>query len=277
MKKILFNKICIVGVGLIGGSLGMAIKKQKLAKLVVGVVRRDRTAKETMHKKAVDVAIFDLKEGVRNADLVILCGPVSIIASQLKAISKYVSPKTMVIDVGSSKVLINKIGKEYLGSSFVGCHPIAGSEKTGVENACPYLFEKSICFVSKLHSKVNQFWRALDATPITLSAEKHDEWVARSSHLPHLLAFSIFQDLKSPVKMPLNPSLRSLGRLARSNPELWSDIFLSNRGAMLKALSKFKKNLAVFEKNIRANRKPNLLKFIRVANRFALQKEGKNG
>jgi len=269
LRKPFFNKICIVGVGLIGGSLGMAIKKRKLAKLVVGVVRRDHTAKEAMSRKALDVATFNLKEGVRNADLVILCGPVSVIVAQLKVISKYVSRKTMVIDVGSSKVLINKIGKECLGSSFIGCHPMAGSEKTGVENACPYLFEKSVCFVTKSHPKLNQFWRALDSMPVILSAEKHDEWAARSSHLPHLLAFSIFQDLKSQNKMPLNPSLRSLARLARSNPELWADVFLSNRGPILKSMNNFEKSLSKLKRALIQKNSTVLKKLIVRANRHS--------
>src|SRR3989338_1839110 len=270
MNKPLFNKVCIVGVGLIGGSLGMAIKKRQFAKLVVGVVRRDSTAKEAMRKKALDVAVFGLKEGVRGADLVILCGPVSVIVSQLKTISKHVSPKAVVIDVGSSKVEINNAGKKYLGTKFVGCHPMAGSEKHGIEFASADLFHGAVCFVSASNKRIDAFWKALGAKPVKMDARRHDAWVAKSSHLPHALSFSLFQGIDS--KYPHNPSLKDLGRLAKSDARIWSDVFLSNRRPILEALSQFKKNLVVFEKNLRANRKPSLLRFIRVANRFALQK-----
>ena len=248
----------------------MAIKKRKLAKLVVGVVRRDRTAKEAMKQKALDVATFSLKEGVRNTDLVILCAPVSTIIRHLKEIAPVLKKNSLVIDVGSSKREIEKAAKKHLrGHAFVGCHPMAGSEKTGVENACPYLFEKSVCFVTKSHPKVNRFWRALGTTPITLSAEKHDEWAARSSHLPHLLAFSIFQDLKSPVKTPLNPSLRGLGRLAKSDPDLWADILNSNRVPMRRAIANFKKKLSLFERALTKGNVPTLKRLIRNANNKA--------
>ena len=268
MKKSFFNKICIVGVGLIGGSLGMAIKKRKLAKLVVGVVRRDRTAKEAMRKKALDVATFRLKEGVRNADLVILCAPVSTIIRHLKEIAPVLKKNTLVIDVGSSKSEINKAAKKFLKrNAFVGCHPMAGSEKTSVENADSSLFEKSVCFITKSHPKVRQFWRALGATPITLSAEKHDEWAARSSHLPHLLSFTLFQNINS--KYLRNPSLKDLARLSQSDVEIWTDIFLSNRRFVLEAMSRFKKDLAVFERALRSSQKRSLQKFINHANKRA--------
>ncbi len=268
MKKFLFNKICIVGVGLIGGSLGIAIKKRKLAKLVVGVVRRARTAKEAMKRKAIDVATFRLKEGVRNADLVILSAPVSAIIRHLKEIAPVLKKNALVIDVGSSKQEIEKVAKKYLrGRVFVGCHPMAGSEKCGIEFADGNLFEGSICFMTQKNAKVETFWKKLGSRPLKIDPDRHDAWVAQSSHLPHALSFSLFQSVNS--KYAASPSLKDMGRLAKSDPELWTDIFLSNRSAVLKALSKFKKNLAVFEKNLRQGRKSDLLSFIRHANKRA--------
>lgn len=267
MKKPLFNKITIVGVGLIGGSLGRAIKRHGLARLVVGVVRRDETAKAAMSLKALDVATKDFKEGVRGADLVILCGPVSAILSQLKTLPKLLSADALVIDVGSSKKLIATAAAKHLKkNTFIGCHPMAGSEKTGVEHSCPHLFEKSICFVTKAHPKVNAFWKILGSSPVAISPEKHDTWAARSSHLPHALAFSIFQTLKSPKGIPLNPSLRSLGRLAKSNPEIWADIFLSNRKPVLRAIGEFEKNLVSLRRTLNAKNGASIQKMIRRSN-----------
>ena len=269
-KNPIFNKICIIGVGLIGGSIGRAVKRHGLARWVIGVVRRDETAKKAVSLKAVDVAIKDLKEGVRGADLVILCGPVSTIESQLAFIKKRLSPNAIVIDVASSKRRIVEAARRHLKkNSFVGCHPMAGSEKTGVEHGCPYLFEKSVCFVTKAHPKVNRFWRALGATPVVISPEKHDDWAARASHLPHVLAFSIFQDLKSTVKLPLNPSLRSLGRLAKSDPALWADILLSNRTPMLRAIANFQKNLTSFKGALQKSAASALKRLIQKSNSHA--------
>lgn len=251
MKKPLFNKIAIVGVGLVGGSLGLAIKRKKLARFVIGIARREKTLREAFHRKAIDVGTLDLKRGVEDADIVILAGPVSAIVSQLQGIQKFLKKGALVIDVGSSKELIDRTAKKYLKNNiFIGCHPMAGSEKTGVENSCSYLFERSICFVTKSNAKVNGLWRSLGSAPVLISATKHDDWAARVSHLPHVLGFSIFQDLKSPVKVPLNPSLRSLGRLAKSDPMLWVDVLLSNKRPMLSAISNFERNLKLFRRAI---------------------------
>ncbi|HXV18733.1 MAG TPA: prephenate dehydrogenase/arogenate dehydrogenase family protein, partial [Candidatus Omnitrophota bacterium] len=130
MKKPLFNKVCIVGVGLIGGSLGMAIKKRKLAKWVTGVVRQDDTAKKAVAFKAVDMATKSLKEGVKDADLIILASRVDIIVQQLKALRGLLKPKAVVIDVGSTKQeIVSAAKKSRKKNDFVGCHPMAGSEK----------------------------------------------------------------------------------------------------------------------------------------------------
>src|SRR5689334_2988648 len=129
MSKPLYNRISIIGIGLIGGSLGLAIKKRKLAKFVVGVARRKQSAIDAVATKAVDMATLDLKEGVSGADLVILAGPIPTIISQIKTVPKYISKNTLVIDVGSSKADINKAASRSLKKNFVGCHPMAGSEK----------------------------------------------------------------------------------------------------------------------------------------------------
>ncbi len=241
-----------------------------MAKWVIGVVRRDETAKAALGLKALDVATKNLKEGVSDADLVILCGPISAIVSQLKVLPKYLKKHAIVIDVGSSKKLIERTAKKFMKKNdFIGCHPMAGSEKTGVENSCPYLFEKSVCFITQAHPRVKKLWRLIGATPVLISATRHDDWAAHTSHLPHVLAFSIFQDLKSPVKIPLNPSLRSLGRLAKSDPALWADILLSNRSPMLKAIAKFEGNLVSFRRALAQNSTAALRRLIQKSNSHA--------
>ena len=278
MKKPLFNKVCIIGVGLIGGSLGMAIKKRKLARWVVGVVRSDQTAKEAIQKKAVDVAVLDLKEGVKGAELVILCGPVSTIVNQLKVLAKYVNPKTLVIDVGSTKSDIQKTAKKYFDKQrssgspkFVGCHPMAGSEKKGVGYANPDLFEGATCFIT-YHSpnpKISKFWRRVGVSAILhFSPDEHDAFVADVSHLPHILSFALFHTYGSSDDIPVtNPSIRDFARLSKSDPALWSDIILSNRRQIIKALGRYIKHLSDWQSTLMHSDKTKIKNFIDKANK----------
>ncbi len=271
MKKPLFNQICIVGVGLIGGSVGLSVKKNKIARLVVGVARRKGTLEKAMRKRAIDVGVLHLADGVRGADLVVLCAPVSVINVQLKLIAPHLKKGAIVIDAGSSKELIQKTAAKHLRkNTFVGCHPMAGSEHGGVENASAGLFENSVCFLTKPHPKVAGFWRALGASPVVLGAAKHDVWAARASHLPHLLAFALFQDFRhvSPG-LPVNPSLQGMARIAKSNPDLWSDILISNRKNASAAIHHIFRQLAFFDSALRSSSRPKLASLIRHANKNA--------
>ena len=273
MSKPLFNTVSIVGVGLIGGSLGLTIKKGKLARLVIGVARRKGTLQKAFHKKAIDLGMLDAAEGVKNADLVILCTPVSTIAVHLQKIAPHLKKGAVVIDVGSSKTLIQKEAKKYLRKNlFVGCHPMAGSEKTGIENATADLFKNSVCFLTARDSRVENFWKQLGARPVFIDAAKHDLLVAGTSHLPHAIAFSLFQtEKKFPQNLPLNPSIRELARLAQSDPELWADIFISNREALLEAIFDFeKKGIHPLKNFLRLGRKADLSRFISLSNKNAL-------
>lgn len=272
MKKPLFNRVTIVGVGLIGGSLGLAIKKRRLAKLVVGVVHHKKTVTEAFQRGALDIAALDLKKGVKGADLVILCGPVSVILDQLKILSRFLDKKTIVVDVGSSKETINRAAKKHLTRNvFVGCHPMAGSEKCGIRHASADLFKSAVCFLTSRHNKVGQFWRALGATPVFLEERRHDRWVAGVSHLPHILAFALFQKLNWPdgKKFDLNPSFKDIARLAKSHPKVWTDILSTNRTAALNALHDFEKNLHVLKRFLRSGERAALNRLIANANKNA--------
>ena len=269
MNMALFNKVCIVGVGLIGGSLGMAIKKRRLAKLVIGVVRRKKTIEQAFEKKALDVATLDLKEGVKGADLVILCGPVSVIEGQLKTLSRILDPKAIVIDVGSTKLNIEQAAKKYLKKNpFVGCHPMAGSEKTGIENAQADLFNGSFCFLTSSHPKIVKFWQMLGVKTIVTDARRHDLWVATASQLPHLLSFAFLNSFTS-VRFPMNPSLKEFARLAMSDAQLWADIFLSNRATILSSLHVFGLELSKWSKALKRTDRARISSLIKTANRKA--------
>lgn len=258
MDKPLFNKVAIVGVGLIGGSLGLAIKKKRLAKFVIGVVRREASGTKALQCGAVDLFTLDMKKGVQDADLVILCSRVFTITKHLKEIKPYLKSNCIVMDVGSSKTLINETADRFLTNGlFVGCHPMAGSEKRGVSNASGDLFKDSVCFVTKKRNKssekVWQLWQKIGAKALFIPGEAHDRLVGESSHLPHLLAFMQVLDAKNILKSShadflkvLNPSFRDVVRLAKSDPEQWVDIFLSNREVLLKKIQRLQSNIKCF-------------------------------
>ncbi len=272
MMRAPFEKVAIVGVGLIGGSLGLAIRKRKLAKLVMGVVRVPRRAAIALRKGGVHGATMDLKEGVRDADLVLLCSPVSTILDQIKILKPLLAPGALVMDVASTKVLVDHAAKKYLkGTRFVGAHPMAGSSKKGAQFAEADLFENSVCYFTNYDAEAEKFWRALGAKVFYLTPEKHDEWVARTSHLPHILAFAMFQSghMKKLQKLGLeatNPSVRDLARLSKSDPILWADILLSNKEEILSTLKEYESSVSRLREALTAGNARAIEKFIAQAN-----------
>lgn len=269
MNKPLFNKICIVGVGLIGGSIGIAVKRRGLAKWAIGVVRRKETVSSAFKKKAVDVATLNLREGVRGADLVILCAPVFTILKNLKDIAPHLKRGAVVIDVGSTKTQINAAAKKQLKKNiFVGCHPMAGSEKCGIGEARADLFKGAVCFLTSRNAKVGRFWKALGAKPVLIDAKKHDAWVAKASHLPHASSFAILNLLSgapSSLVSQANPSLKDVARLAQSHPEMWAEIFLSNP-ALVKTLQSYNAVLSRLLRSLRIKNRTALVRILRRAN-----------
>ena len=267
-----FEKVAIVGVGLIGGSLGLAIRKRRLAKLVMGVVRRRKTGAEALRKKAVHGATLSLKEGVRGADLVLLCSPVSVILEQMKGLKRLLAPGALVVDVASTKVLVNHAAAKYLkGTRFAGAHPMAGSFHKGPRFAEADLFEGTVCYLTNFDPEAERFWRALGAKTFYLTPERHDEWVARTSHLPHVLAFSLFQseNLKKLGRAGLeatNPSIRDMARLSKSDPRLWADILLSNKSQIVEALNEYGKSVLKLKKALSSGNTRAIEKFIHQAN-----------
>ncbi len=272
MSKPSYEKIAIIGVGLIGGSLGLAIRKRKMAKLVMGVVRRRKAGAEALRRHAVHGATMSLKEGLRGADVVLLCSPVSTILQQIKEIKKYLEPNALVMDAASTKVLIDHAAKKYLKNTrFVGAHPMAGSVKKGVYSSHPDLFEGADCFLTNYDAAAEKFWRALGAQIHYLTPEKHDEWVARVSHLPHILAFALFQSHRMKKLQGLgieamNPSIRDLARLSKSDPKLWADILISNKKEILASLFDHQTSISTLVAALKSKNTQVVEKFINQAN-----------
>jgi prephenate dehydrogenase len=257
-----FRKITIVGVGLLGGSLGLAIKKRKLAHKVVGYVRRAASIAECKKAKAVDSCTRDLREAVTDADLIVLCTPLAQMLPLLKEMLPAIKRGAIITDVGSVKTTVVKelespIAKA--GAHFIGSHPMAGAEKTGVAAARVNLFENAVCVVTPTKRsnqaalrKTEQLWKAVGARVMRLSPELHDELVSRSSHLPHVAAATLANLVLDPSHPKPQPLLcangfRDTTRIAAGSPEMWRDIAVANRKNLSKALEMFIRDLKHFQ------------------------------
>jgi prephenate dehydrogenase len=241
-----FNKIAIIGVGLIGGSIGLAIKKNRAAKEVTGVFRRKATLKKALKAKAVDKATMSIRDGVKNADLVVVTSPVHSIPLLIKEAARYAKKGAIITDAGSTKGWIvesvEKILKNMHGIYFVGSHPMAGSEHTGVEYAIADLLNGAPCIVTKdaatdkaALKKVIGFWSSLGAKVKVMSPKSHDKSVSLISHLPHIVAFGLAGAVPENELQYAAEGFKDTTRVASSDPELWADIFLTNRDHILKS------------------------------------------
>lgn len=244
----LFRRITIIGVGLIGGSLGLRVRQRKIADKIVGVVRRKTSLQKVLDSKAVDEVTCDLEEGIGRSEIVVIATPVGAIVEQVKSMVPLVKPGTVITDVGSAKAeMIGSVEKILpKGIFFVGGHPLAGSEKTGVENARADLFDKTITILTTTpktnpHSfrKIRDLWKGLGIEVRVLSPNDHDLILARTSHIPHLAAFSLVASLQNGDESFVASGFRDATRIAVSDPVIWRDILMANKKAVIKALKGF--------------------------------------
>jgi prephenate dehydrogenase len=266
----MFNKVVIIGTGLIGGSLGLALKKQHLAGQVIGLSRQKKNAKLAKRMGAIDVIGTSL-DVVADADLVVLATPVDIIMDFATIIAKKIKKDGVVIDVGSTKEqIVSKLSS--LIPNFLGCHPLAGSEKKGVVNLQDGIFKNSICILTPTvktnkytFNKVKKFWNNLGAQIIILSAKKHDQILAFTSHLPHAVAFSLISSVPDRFLKLSSSGLKDTTRISGSDADLWSAIFLSNRSNLLPALSAFQTKLTALKLALESKNKLQITKILRKA------------
>ncbi len=257
-----WQKIALVGVGLLGGSVGMAVRQRRLAKQVVGYVRRQASIEECVKAGAVDSATLVLEQAVENADLVILCTPIGQMLELTKQMLPYLKRGAVVTDVGSVKGLPAKELTTLVsngGGCFIGSHPMAGAEKMGVSAAKADLFQNAVCVVSPTPKspvaevkKLEEFWKALGGKPLRLKPDLHDELVSRSSHLPHVVAAELANYVLSPALPKHQAQLcatgfRDMTRIASGSPEMWRDISVANREQLSRVLGVFIEDLQEFQ------------------------------
>lgn len=256
----LFDKIAIIGVGLIGGSLGMAIKKKGLAREVIGIVRRKKTIIEAIKRGAIDKGTRDLT-AIKEADLIILATPVNTIINLLPKVTRLAKKGAIISDVGSTKEeIFKKVNNLFKKKSidFVGTHPLAGIEKKGIIFAKSELFQGTLCILTCLKNtkprtikKLKRLWQKIGTRVIFLDPQEHDLILAFVSHLPHIAAFSLINTIPKEYFNFASTGLKDTTRIAASDPLIWRDICLTNRDALLKAIKEFQKTLEKFKYLIR--------------------------
>lgn len=247
MAEATCKRLCIIGVGLIGGSLGMAARERGLAERVVGVGRSAERLQIALQRGAVDEVTTSLQEGVSGADMVVVCTPVGLILPTIRLFQQWLSEGCVVTDVGSVKGAIVQQATELLGERFVGGHPMAGSEQTGVHHARADLFVGSTWALTPTDRtdedavrKVTALAEGVGAQVILADPEEHDRAVALTSHLPHAVALALMHVAQNtPYPQLIGGSFRDGTRVAASSPELWRDIFLHNREQVLWAIDEF--------------------------------------
>lgn len=251
-----FENVAILGVGLIGGSIGLALRKRGLAKRIVGVGRRQASLDRALACGCIMEATTSIEQGVRAAELAVICTPVDLITNSVAEVGRYCSDQCVITDAGSTKSeWIGQAEKSLAerfksGLPFVGSHPIAGSERSGPEAANADLFVGRVTVVTPTAASnptatttIGQFWESLGSRVIQLSPEAHDEGLAYSSHLPHLVAAALAAATPQNALALTGTGWQDTTRIAGGDAELWRQILLSNRSCTLKALADFERVL----------------------------------
>ncbi|HUB26571.1 MAG TPA: prephenate dehydrogenase [Tepidisphaeraceae bacterium] len=247
------NRLTILGVGLLGGSIGLATKKLINDCKIIGYGHRKETLDAALACGAIDQAFDQPQQAVKDADLVILCTPVGIFEGLLRSIAPDLSAGCLVTDVGSTKRSIVQIAANTLPPTvhFVASHPMAGSEKRGVEFARADLFNGALCLITPTPSTnpsalagVESFWRLLGMQIRRMTPEEHDRRLAFISHLPHALAAALVNIEPADAMALAGKGFMDATRIAAGDAALWRDILLDNRDNLLTALSHLQGEIA---------------------------------
>ncbi|HZJ83473.1 MAG TPA: prephenate dehydrogenase [Clostridia bacterium] len=259
-----FNRICIVGLGLIGGSLAKAIKKEFPECSISAIDHHGPSLHAALDERIIDKGPSDIADGVKDANLVFLCTPVHTMDSLIKEVSTLIGPNTIVTDVGSTKGNVMALAKESFTSEgskgfFIGGHPMAGTQHSGYEASIPHLFENAYYILSPMESSpgwamdsLKLLLSSIGALPLIMEPKEHDEIIGGVSHLPHVVAATLVNTVRD-----MDPSshlweklaaggFRDITRIASSNPQMWRTIALSNKDELLSLISRLEKQLNSF-------------------------------
>ena len=276
-KNYIFNRVAIIGMGLIGSSLSYAIKRKKISRYVSATAASNKTIRVIKKLKLANKVSNTAKEAVQDADLIIICTPISAYSKIIKEIKNSMMKDAILTDVGSVKQATIDCIKPHLPKNitFIPGHPIAGTEESGPQSGFAELFDGRWCILTPLKKtdkkklkKLTKFWKKCGARVTLMNPKQHDSILATTSHLPHLIAYNIVgtasntQEItKSDVIKYSASGFRDFTRLASSDPTMWRDIFLNNKKPILNMLSQFSKNLKSLQKGIKSGNGKMLFNF----------------
>ena len=273
--------VAIVGVGLIGGSIGLALRERKLAERVIGIGRRQESLRIARRVGAVTNTTVDLDKGGVEADLVVVCTPVGRIVEDVRTAARHCPEGILITDAGSTKQKIVAELNDDLprGCRFLGSHPLAGSEKTGAAFAAADLFEGRVAILTPTKNTraedfdfLEQFWQALGSVIVQMTPEEHDKALAVTSHLPHLAAAALTGLIPEKYFRLTGMGMLDTTRIAAGDPDLWLQIFIHNRENILTALEQYGSKLSILHGALRDGDAEEILKILTLAkkNRDAL-------
>jgi prephenate dehydrogenase len=257
-----FQKLAVIGCGLMGGSFALGLKQAGWVKTIAGYSASEKTRLRAQQLQVIDIACDSVAQAVQGADLVLLAVPVSATRQSLEAIVPALSANALLMDVGSTKCDVVAAARETMGerlSCFVPAHPIAGKEVAGIEHAEGDLYQNRRTILTPLPEtgakqieQAQAVWQTLGSAVFTLTPEAHDATFAAVSHLPHLLAFAavnglMAQDQGAEVMRMAGPGFRDFSRIAGSDPAVWRDILSANHAEVLGQMAYFKQALTQFE------------------------------
>ena len=263
--SIYFEKVAIIGVGLIGGSIARALKKNKLCGTITGCSRREEELQKGVELGVIDDYSLSMREAAENANLIIISVPLGLFEKVFTEIKDVITDKTLITDVGSAKNSVVVAAKNVFGTLPLGLvpgHPIAGNERSGVEASFDTLFENRCTIITPTENSsqssidgITKMWESIGASVVVMSAEHHDLVLAATSHLPHVLAFSLVDTLSqmhehSEIFQFAAGGFRDFTRIASSDPVMWRDICLYNKDAILAVLKSYEKQLKTIESAI---------------------------
>ena len=262
----MFNKVTIIGLGLIGSSIARAIKKNNLCKILVAHDKSKIVLKKTLKLKITNYIEPNLKKSVENSDLVIICTPLGTYKNIVSVIKNYLKKTCILTDVGSAKIFVTNTVNKLINKNtiWIPAHPVAGTEESGPESGFADLFKNRWCIITPVNKKnpsslkkLNNFWKKIGSKVQHMTAEHHDKVMAITSHIPHLIAYNIVgtaanleKDTKSEVIKYSASGFRDFTRIASSDPTMWRDIALNNRKKIIHMLEKFNLDLSNLKRAI---------------------------
>ncbi len=261
-----FQRVAIIGLGLLGGSIGLAVREYLPQVLTTGYDADPATRARAAERGLVGQVCETSAEAVREADLVILCVPVGAMGKAAAEFADALPQGVLVSDVGSSKQFVARaLGEALPGHAIIPAHPVAGTERSGPDAGFASLFRQRWCIITPpadadpaLLASLSQFWEALGAKVEVMDAAHHDMVLAVTSHLPHLIAYTIVgtaDDLEGVTQSEVIKysagGFRDFTRIAASDPTMWRDVFLSNKDAVLDMLQRFTEDLTALQRAIR--------------------------